>query len=325
VFAVLVGWGEWRLHHAPATSPSAPLVRIVQPDVRQESKYDADMFANIVQRYVSLTAKPSAVRPTVVVWPEGAIPAAMEEYLAPGAWPRGAIEGALAPGETLILGGYRFGASSTGAPETFNSLAAFREGPSGLQLAAIYDKFRLVPFGEFMPLDGLMSRLGVKQMVHVGDGFSPGPLPTPRRLPGLPAAQPLICYEDLFPGFTREGAQSAGFRPAWILNISNDAWFGTASGPRQHINMAAYRAIEEGLPIARATPTGISAMIDAYGRISAGESLGEHQIGDLDVRLPPALSPTFYDKIGDWGFFLLLALSLVGARWRRMRLPRIPG
>jgi apolipoprotein N-acyltransferase len=318
-FVALVGWGEWRLGHAPRTSPTALLVRIVQPDVRQDSKYDADMFGNIVQRYVALTARPSASPPAVVIWPEGAVPAALEDYLAPGAWTRGAIEGALGPGQTLILGGYRFATSPGGVMEAFNSLAAFREGPDGLQAEALYDKFRLVPFGEFMPLDGLMSRLGVKQLVHVGDGFTPGPAPTPRRLAGLPPVQPLICYEDMFPGFTRDGAAAAGYRPAWIVNISNDAWFGTASGPRQHINMAAYRAIEEGLPIARATPTGISAMIDAFGRIRPGESLGEHAVGDLDVRLPPALPPTFYDKVGDGLFFLLAALSLVGARWRPVR------
>jgi len=319
VLAALSAWGEWRLRHAPVTSPSAPLVRIVQPDVRQVTKYDPDMFANIVNRYVTLTARPSAARPDVVVWPEGAIPAAMEDYLAPGAWTRGAIEGALQPGETLILGGYRFATSPKGAEEAYNSLAALREGPHGLDLEALYDKFRLVPFGEFMPLDGLMSRLGVKKLVHVGDGFSPGPPPAPRRLAGLPPVQPLICYEDMFPGFTREGAQAAGYRPAWIVNISNDAWFGTATGPLQHINMAAYRAIEEGLPIARATPTGVSAMIDALGRIRPGESLGEHAVGDLDVRLPPALPPTLYDTVGDGVFFFMLAFSIVGARWRPQR------
>jgi apolipoprotein N-acyltransferase len=319
LLGVLSAWGEWRLRHAPVTSLSAPLVRIVQPDVRQETKYDPDMFASIVNRYVTLTARPSAAAPSVVIWPEGAIPAAMEDYLAPGAWPRGAIEGALAPGETLILGGYRFATSPNGAEQAYNSLAALREGPDGLDLEALYDKFRLVPFGEFMPLDSLMSRIGFKKLVHVGDGFSPGPPPAPRRLPGLPAAQPLICYEDMFPGFTRDGARAAGYRPAWIVNISNDAWFGTASGPLQHVNMAAYRAIEEGLPIARATPTGVSAMIDAFGRIRPGESLGEHAVGDLDVRLPPALPPTLYEDVGDGAFFLLLALSLVGARWRPQR------
>jgi apolipoprotein N-acyltransferase len=320
---VLAGWGDWRLHHALATSPTAPLVRIVQPDVRQETKYDDDMFANIVQRYVALTGRPSASPPQVVIWPEGAIPAALEDYLAPGAWSRAAIEGALRPGQTLILGGYRFVIAPNGSWKAFNSLAAFRNGPDGLQAEALYDKYRLVPFGEFMPMEELAGLIGFKQLVHVGDGFTPGPAPTPRRLAGLPPTQPLICYEDMFPGFTRAGAQAAGYRPAWIVNISNDAWFGTASGPRQHVNMAAYRAIEEGLPIARATPTGISGMIDAYGRMAPGQSLGEHVVGVLDARLPPALPPTLYDEVGDGAFFLFVALSLVGARWRRRPLRKV--
>jgi apolipoprotein N-acyltransferase len=309
------GWGAWRLAQPIAPAPGAPMVRIVQPDVRQENKYDQAMFDTIVQRYVALTARPSAIPLDVVVWPEGAIPAAMEDYLAPGAWPREAIAAALRPGETLILGGYRWGSGANGAPITFNSLAALRLTAGEPQVEAVYDKYRLVPFGEFMPLDGLAGALGIKQMVHVGDGFTSGPAPRPLTLAGLPAAQPLICYEALFPGFTRAGARAAHLRPAWIVNISNDAWFGTASGPVQHLNMAAYRAIEEGLPMVRATPTGISAMIDARGRILA--RLGEHAVGVIDARLPPALPPTLYERWGDGLFFLLLALSLVGVRLPR--------
>jgi apolipoprotein N-acyltransferase len=271
------------------------------------------MFGSIVERYVSLTARPAARPPDVVVWPEGAIPAAFEDYLAPGAWPRAAIAAALHPGETLILGGYRFAATAQGRPVTFNSLAALRLDAGGdIAVEAVYDKYRLVPFGEFMPLDALARVLGVKQMVHVGDGFTPGPPPRPLKLAGLPPVQPLICYEALFPGFTRAGARASGLRAAWIVNISNDAWFGTASGPLQHLNMAAYRAIEEGLPMVRATPTGVSAMIDAEGRMR--ERLGEHEVGVIDARLPPARPPTLYARVGDGLFLAMLALSLVGAR-----------
>jgi apolipoprotein N-acyltransferase len=317
----LYGLGASRLAHMPVVAASgAPRIRIVQANVSQESKYDEAMFAGIVERYVALTARPAARRPDVVVWPEGAIPAAFEDYLAPGAWTRAAIAGALAPGQTLILGGYRFAVDAKGRPVTFNSLAALRpDGPDGLAVEALYDKYRLVPFGEFMPLDGLAGMLGIKQMVHVGDGFSPGPPPRPLRLAGLPTAQPLICYEALFPGFTRAGSRASGVRPAWIVNISNDAWFGTDSGPRQHFNMASYRAIEEGLPMVRATPTGISAMIDAAGRIVSGESLGEGAFGVIDAPLSPALRPTPYDRFGDGAFFVLIAVSLSGARRPRRR------
>jgi apolipoprotein N-acyltransferase len=317
----LYGFGAARLAGLPdRPSPQAPLVRIVQADIAQAHKYDAAMFSSIVERYVTLTSRPAARRADVVIWPEGAIPAAMEDYLAPDAWPRVAIAGALGPGQTLILGGYRFGQAADGAPVTFNSLAALRRDDAGnLTVEAVYDKYRLVPFGEFMPLDGVASQLGIKQMVHVGDGFSPGPRPRPMQLAGLPTFQPLICYEALFPGFTRAGMLARGKRPAWIVNISNDAWFGTASGPSQHFNMASYRAIEEGLPIVRATPTGISAVIDAAGRAVPGARLGEGAFGVIDAQLPPAAPATPYERVGDGAFFAFLLVSLAGARRRFTR------
>jgi len=138
-------------------------------------------------------------------------------------------------------------------------------------------------------------------------------------LAGLPPVQPLICYESLFPGFTREGARASGVRARWIVNVSNDAWFGTSSGPWQHLNMASYRAIEEGLPMVRATPTGVSAMIDAFGRIVPGKELGQGAFGVIDAPLPPALAATPYDRLGEGPFLIMLLLSLAGARlpWRR--------
>ena len=319
--AGLYGFGAWRLSHEAPADPHAPWIRVVQADVKQESKYDARLFTSIVTRYVTLTERPAARRPDIVVWPEGAIPAALEEYLAPGAWPRDAIAGALRPGQTLILGGYRFGTEPNGLPVTFNSLAVLTAAADGPRLVGLYDKFRLVPFGEFMPFDSVATRWGIKQFVHVGDGFSPGPRPRPMTPPGLPPMQPLICYESLFPGFTREGGEASGIRAAWIANISNDAWFGTGSGPRQHLNIASYRAIEEGLPMVRATPTGLSAVVDAYGRVVPGKHLGENAYGVIDAQLPPALPPTLFNQLGDQPFLIMLLISLTGAaaprRWRR--------
>ena len=314
--AGLYGFGAARLAGAPRNAPGGPWVRVVQADVKQENKYDHRLFADIVGRYTRLTSAPGARVPDIVVWPEGAIPAALNEYLAPGAWTALAIAGVMAPSQTLILGGYRYGDDPSGRPVIFNSLAVARRTADGLAVTGIYDKYRLVPFGEFMPLDGLAARLGIKQLVHVGDGFAPGPPPAPLRLAGLPPVQPLICYEALYSGFTRDGARRAGLRAAWIVNISNDAWFGTASGPVQHLNMASYRAIEEGLPMVRATPTGISAFIDAFGAIAPGHRLGEGAFGVIDAPLPPALAPTPFNRFGDAAFWLMLILSLVGARWR---------
>ena len=159
------------------------------------------------------------------------------------------------------------------------------------------------------------------------DSSASGPWCTCRRISppkalkadGLPPLQALICYEALFPGFASGQAE----RPAWLLNVSNDAWFGETSGPWQHLNIASYRAIEQGLPIVRATPTGVSAMIDAQGRIVPGQMLGLGRFGVVDARLPRPAPPTPYSRFGDWPFGGLLLLSvgagLAGFR-RRSRL-----
>jgi apolipoprotein N-acyltransferase len=149
------------------------------------------------------------------------------------------------------------------------------------------------------------------------DDFTAGPPPRPLVVEGMPAVQPLICYEALFPGL---GA--GGERPAWILNVSNDAWFGRTSGPWQHLNIASYRAIEQGLPIVRSTPTGVSAVIDAQGRIVAGKMLGLGQFGVIDARLPAPAPPTIYSRIGDAAFAGLLALSAGAWFAGRRRRPR---
>ena len=297
----------------PLPPAGGPLIRVVQPYVPQESKYDQSAFAGIVGRYIRLTKQVAAHRPNIVIWPEGAIPAAFDDYLAPSTWTREAITGALSPGQTLILGGYRYGQGARDTASLYNTQAVLLRTANGLKLEALYDKYRLVPFGEFMPLDGVASRLGIKALVHVGDGFAAGARPAPLAVPGLPVMQPLICYEALYSGFTRAGALRSGKRAAWIVNISNDAWFGTGLGPRQHLNLASYRAIEEGLPMVRATPTGISGVIDARGRLIPHEFLGEGAMGVIDARLPPALKPTLFDLWGDGAFFAMLAVSLVGA------------
>jgi apolipoprotein N-acyltransferase len=309
----LYGYGAARL--ANAVEGSGPLVRIVQPMVKQSAKYDPELFADIVARYTRLTRTPSARTPSIVIWPEGAIPAAINDYLAPGAWTLDAITGSLEPGQTLLVGAYRI-ENGREAALYYNSLVALNRDAEGLTLAAIYDKHRLVPFGEYMPMDKIVSRFGVKQMVHVGEGFTPALPPSPISPAGAPPLQPLICYESLFPGFTREGANRSGVQPAWIVNISNDAWFGQTSGPRQHLNLASYRAIEEGLPMARATPTGVSAMIDAYGRTVARLDLG--QAGVIDAALPPPAPTTLYRRWGEWPFALMMMLAATLAARARL-------
>jgi len=326
--AGLYVYGLTRLAHPAPDQVGAPWVRVVQADVDQESKYDEAMFRSILDRYTRLTAQPSSASPgrvpDIVIWPEGAIPDAVNDYLAPNTWTRTAVAASLRPGQTLLLGGYRL-TGPADQPKAYNSLLALRSEGGDLALDGIYDKFRLVPFGEYLPAEGLLGPLGFKKLVHVTDGFDAGPTPRPIAPAGLPRVQPLICYESLFPGFVREGARQGG-RPAWIVNISNDAWFGKTSGPLQHLNIASYRAIEEGLPMVRATPTGVSAVIDAYGRVRPGAQLGQGAQGVIDAPLPPALAPTPFSRWGETIFWSLMTLSAsIGcyAVWRGSVTPRV--
>jgi apolipoprotein N-acyltransferase len=301
-----------------AQTGARPIVRIVQPDLPEVPSYSAATFADTVRAHLDLTARPAAQRPDIIIWPERAIPGAFSDYLAPGTWTRDAITAALAPGQILLTGGYRTQPAPPGAyaPDGlvyFNSLLAMRRDATGLTPLSVYDKYRLVPFGEYLPLARWLAPLHVQELVHVGDGFSPGPPPQPMALGAEPLVQPLICYEALYPGFTAKGAIRSGRRAAWIVNVSDDAWFGGTYGPVQHLNLASYRAIEEGLPILRATPTGVSAVIDALGRVRPGLSLGQGQAGVIDAPLPQALPPTLFDRLGETIFALMLLISAAAA------------
>ncbi|WP_298747009.1 apolipoprotein N-acyltransferase [uncultured Brevundimonas sp.] len=306
--ALLVG-GTLRLGGARPV-PTDTVVRIVQADVAQESKWTPEAYRGIVDRYVNLTARPGALVPDVIVWPEGALPASANRVFAPGSPDAAAIARAVRPGQTLILGLGRAVADPT-APDGaryYNSLLALTdEGGDGLRFTAAYDKYRLVPFGEFLPAGDLLGALGVRSLTHMPLDFSAGPRPAPIAVPGLPGVQPLICYESLYPGFT----PGAGDRPRWIVNISNDAWFGRTSGPLQHLNLASYRAIETGLPVVRSTPTGVSAMIDPWGRVVGDQRLEPGESGVIDARLPAPAAVTVYGRLGDalFGLGLLLALA----------------
>ena len=309
--ALFIG-GAIRLSSTAGSEATGTIVRVVQADVDQVSKWSPEAYRDIVRRYVALTARPGARVPDVVIWPEGALPNTANAVLAPEAWEGRAMAQALQPGQVLMAG------LSRGEPDPaaqsggrwYNSLIALRRLPgagAGMRIEDVYDKHRLVPFGEFLPAGALMSRLGVRSLVHVPSDFSHGPRPTGLSLEGLPQAQPLICYESLFPGFVgrRDGAQ-------WIVNVSNDAWFGRTSGPLQHLNLASYRAIETGLPVVRATPTGTSAIIDPWGRVVGDKRLDPGESGVIDAALPAALAATPYALVGDlpWLAGVLAALLL---------------
>jgi apolipoprotein N-acyltransferase len=311
IIAALYGFGLQRLAHTAPIRPDAAWVRVVQANVRQEAKYDVDKFQSIVSRYLTLTASPALKghTPQIVIWPEGALPVPANDLFRPSVWTSAAINNSLKPGQILLIGAYRQDEHATKIVY-YNSLFALRRDGNDLTPLAMYDKYRLVPFGEYLPLESVLAPLGVKKMVHVGDGFSPGPRPAPMQAPGMPRVQPLICYESLFPGFVREGARLGGGRADWIVNVSNDAWFGQTSGPWQSLNLSSYRAIEEGLPMVRATPTGVSAVVDAYGRPEPGELLPLGAMGVIDAPLPPPLPETPFARFGETAFWILMGLSL---------------
>ena len=319
--AGLYGFGALRLANAQAAAVEAPMVRLVQANIDQKDKWKPENLDMVFSTYVSLTTQPSPVRPDIVIWPEGALPAVIDDLLAPGSPYLDRLTAALAPGQTLMMGANRAGLGAEGGVDYFNSLVALRREAPGLRVTGVYDKHRLVPFGEFLPLGDLATRLGIRSLVHMPEDFTAGPPPRPIHPQGVPALQPLICYEALFPGFASAAAKRGGQRAEWLLNVSNDAWFGASSGPWQHLNIAAYRAIEEGLPIARATPTGVSTMIDAYGGPILGARLTLGEQGIIDVRLPPPLARTVYSRFGDGGLAIMLLLSAsiaVAGRIRRV-------
>ncbi|WP_297800399.1 apolipoprotein N-acyltransferase [uncultured Brevundimonas sp.] len=317
LLALMFGYGTVRLNTVKV-EPSPVMARIVQANVAQETKWSEDAYNDIVERYIALTSAPAERVPDVVIWPESALPNLANNVLAGPEAMR--IAGALQSGQTLLAGLSRADPAPEGGFIYFNSLIELNSlGRDGMEVGGIYDKYRLVPFGEYLPLGELMGQLGIRSLVQMPEDLSGGPKPQPLVLRSLPAVQPLICYEGLFPGFTKASGPE---RPQWIVNVSNDAWFGQTSGPIQHLNLASYRAIETGLPMARATPTGVSAMIDPLGRIVEGSRISHGEARFVDVMVPAPLPETPFGRFGGFGYLAIIAiLSLVVAiryfRYRR--------
>jgi len=177
---------------------------------------------------------------------------------------------------------------------------------------SVYDKVHLVPFGEYLPFQDWMEKLGFVQLTKVQGGFIAGARRRPMELPGAPRMLPLICYEAIFPGDVASRGDLAG----WMINLTNDGWFGNSTGPYQHLQQARVRAIEQGLPVVRAANTGISAVIDPVGRIIARLGLGVE--GVLDASLPAAIAPTIYTRIGDIPAAIMVAAGLLIVLRRRV-------
>ena len=300
---LLAAWTAFGLARTMAPMPSAPdlSVVLVQGNVAEGQKWDRALLQSIFARYLRLTRE--ALRqhgegPAIVVWPETASPFLLEED--------GAARQAIAEatnGAPALVGAVRFDRNN----RPRNSLFAL----SGAgDIVGIYDKWHLVPFGEYQP-----SWFPLPIQVVPGGGFAGGTGPLTLHIPGVPPVGPLICYEAIYAGVM----VSRTDRPQWLVNVTNDAWFGNSTGPRQHLAAARLRAVEEGLPLLRAANTGITAAFDARGHEVA--RLERAVAGTLVVALPPALPPTPFGRVGlpipllCGG--LLVAIGMVGGRRRR--------
>ncbi len=280
---------------------------IVQPNLSQREKIDRSRQEENFRKHVRLSdfSASSAGGATIYIWPENAAPLLLSYYQTN----LETLGAALPPGATLVTGSVRMDAVD-GARNFYNSVHALTNSERGLELSATYDKHHLVPFGEYVPLAGLIGRLGISSLnAFASGGLSAGDAPrTIRSIPGAPAFAPLVCYEAIFPG----EMYPKGDRPQWLLNVTNDAWFGNSSGPRQHFDQARLRAIEEGLPLARAANTGVSAIIDPLGRVIDRAPLFVE--GRIESALPAALEPTLFAMFKNWVYEILL-LAAVALLW----------
>jgi apolipoprotein N-acyltransferase len=287
------GAGAQRLADDAAPAAPGPVLRLVQGNISQHHKWQPERRAESFRRHLELSAE-AADGVQAVIWPESATPYALEQE--PQA--RRLIGLVVPPGGLLLTGGERFDFASE-PPRAWNSLFALDQSGT---IVARYDKHDLVPFGEFLPLRGLLGRIGLNKLTGGSIDFESGPGRRTITLPGLPPFSPLICYEAIFPG----AAVDRSARPAWLLNVTNDGWFGRSSGPYQHLAMARLRAVEEGLPLVRSANTGISALVDPFGRIVAHLDLGA--TGVLDGALPaPLAAPPPFARFGLW---IVVAVAL---------------
>lgn len=297
--------GAFRLAQAPRQEAVAGVrLRLVQPNIPQDLKWRRELVNQHIEQQIALGAASAAVPPTHIIWSEASAPTFLADdprhlQMVAAGTPRNGL---------TLLGTLR--QSSPGEPRQLaNSLLVV--SPDARIIAA-YDKSHLVPFGEYMPLRELIPLPSVA--AGMAD-FQPGPGVRTLHLPGLPPVSPLICYEVIFPAAVVDRAD----RPAWMLNVTNDGWYGRSAGPYQHFAAARLRAVEEGLPLVRAANTGISGIIDPYGRVIARLGLGETGVVDGPLPLPIVSLPP-YARWGNWTVFALIAaFAIVAARLSRMK------
>lgn len=309
VFGAASLWagGSLRLSEADVTFRQGFNIRLVQGNIPQDVKWDARAARSILDRYLSLSASPGVTAVTHIIWPETSLPYLFQdtpELL-------NSLTHPLPTNASLTLGATRASPDQAQSPAMLNSIIVINAQRG---LMATYDKQRLVPFGEYMPLKAF---LPIKKMTDGTIDYVAGQGARTLKLPGLPPAAPLICYEAVFPtgGTPRDNE--------WLLNVTNDAWFGTSWGPYQHFLTARFRAVETGVPLIRVANTGISAVVDSYGRILQSLPLG--LAGTIDTALPYPVAPTLFSRVGNALVLVMIVTNIVLAARRRSLPPEIGG
>jgi len=314
VLAALAIYGTARLTNTPSEFVSGVRLRIMQPNLQQDEKFNYAAKQSVMTRYLALSDRATAPQAmgvkdvTHLIWPESAFPF----FLAREPDALAQIAQLVSKGPVLITGAVRPAELGPDGRTTraYNSVYVIDRNGSILN---VYDKLHLVPFGEYLPLEDFLESLGLISLTKMPGGFVAGTRRRPMTVPGAPALLPLVCYEIIFPS----EVTTAGERPGWLLNLTNDGWFGRSIGPYQHFQQARVRAIEQGLPLVRAANTGISAVVDPLGRIISELPLGSE--GVLDASLPRAIAPTLYVRGGDGFAYVVVAFAFVLVLQRRLR------
>jgi apolipoprotein N-acyltransferase len=314
ILAAFATYGAWRLGRTPTAFVDSVRLRIMQPNLQQDDKFNYSAKQRVMSHYLELSDRSTGPQSTGVrdathlIWPESAFPFLLTRE--PDALAQ--IAALIPEGTVLITGAVRAPELAPGQKieRAYNSIYVIDHDGS---ILSVYDKIHLVPFGEYLPFQDFLEKLGLMQLTKLPGGFIAGERRRPMPVPRAPRMLPFLCYEIIFPGETVPDNE----RPGWLLNLTNDGWFGISSGPYQHLQQARVRTIEQGLPLVRAANTGISAVIDPLGRIVKSLPLGTE--GIMDASLPRRIDATLYARTGDSGVALVIGAALIIIIRRRVK------